>query len=272
MAPPAAGGASRPRSEVDPTRAPENAHALRSARTARANGEGRNRTGDTTVFSRVLYQLSYLAGRAQSSLSGHGLACAAMADPAPCSRRADRRGPRPRRRPPRRRHGPLGDPVCRAPGAHRRARADVRRLGRRRGRRRGGDRGRRPTRALPRGDPALLRGRRRAGRRRVRGRILPLVLGGDHSVAIGSLAGMACPRGAGGVLWIDAHADINRAGDLAERQRPRDAPRGRFRRRGRHSRAEPGRALGRASRATRRSLARRRRARASPSSTSASSR
>src|SRR4051794_5138310 len=26
-----------------------------------ANGEGRNRTGDTTIFSRVLYQLSYLA-------------------------------------------------------------------------------------------------------------------------------------------------------------------------------------------------------------------
>jgi hypothetical protein len=25
------------------------------------NGEGRNRTGDTTVFSRVLYRLSYLA-------------------------------------------------------------------------------------------------------------------------------------------------------------------------------------------------------------------
>ena len=25
------------------------------------NGEGRNRTGDTTIFSRVLYQLSYLA-------------------------------------------------------------------------------------------------------------------------------------------------------------------------------------------------------------------
>src|SRR6266550_111414 len=29
-----------------------------------ASGEGRNRTGDTTVFSRVLYQLSYLARRA----------------------------------------------------------------------------------------------------------------------------------------------------------------------------------------------------------------
>jgi hypothetical protein len=29
-------------------------------------GEGRNRTGDTTVFSRVLYQLSYLAARRKS--------------------------------------------------------------------------------------------------------------------------------------------------------------------------------------------------------------
>src|SRR5919202_6689418 len=28
-----------------------------------ASGEGRNRTGDTTVFSRVLYQLSYLAAQ-----------------------------------------------------------------------------------------------------------------------------------------------------------------------------------------------------------------
>ena len=32
------------------------------------SGEGRTRTGDTPVFSRVLYQLSYLAaGGAQSS-------------------------------------------------------------------------------------------------------------------------------------------------------------------------------------------------------------
>jgi hypothetical protein len=29
------------------------------------DGEGRNRTGDTTIFSRVLYQLSYLAARRQ---------------------------------------------------------------------------------------------------------------------------------------------------------------------------------------------------------------
>ena len=31
------------------------------------NGEGRNRTGDTTIFSRVLYQLSYLAAREDGS-------------------------------------------------------------------------------------------------------------------------------------------------------------------------------------------------------------
>ena len=33
----------------------------------RASGEGRNRTGDTTVFSRVLYRLSYLAAAPQST-------------------------------------------------------------------------------------------------------------------------------------------------------------------------------------------------------------
>ena len=33
-------------------------------RRSRSDGEGRNRTGDTTIFSRVLYQLSYLARRA----------------------------------------------------------------------------------------------------------------------------------------------------------------------------------------------------------------
>jgi hypothetical protein len=36
-------------------------------------GEGRNRTGDTTVFSRVLYQLSYLAKRAESSDAAVGV-------------------------------------------------------------------------------------------------------------------------------------------------------------------------------------------------------
>ncbi len=38
---------------------------------------------------------------------------------------------------------------------------------------------------------------------------LPLVLGGDHSVALGTLGGLASVNGPGGVLWIDAHADIN---------------------------------------------------------------
>ena len=38
---------------------------------------------------------------------------------------------------------------------------------------------------------------------------LPLVLGGDHSVALGSLSGLARAHGVGGVLWIDAHGDLN---------------------------------------------------------------
>jgi arginase len=40
--------------------------------------------------------------------------------------------------------------------------------------------------------------------------LIPLVLGGDHSVAIGTLGGLARVHGAGGVLWIDAHGDLNR--------------------------------------------------------------
>jgi arginase len=39
---------------------------------------------------------------------------------------------------------------------------------------------------------------------------LPLVLGGDHSVALGTLGGLASVAGTGGVLWLDAHADLNR--------------------------------------------------------------
>ena len=39
---------------------------------------------------------------------------------------------------------------------------------------------------------------------------LPLVLGGDHSVALGTLGGLAAAAGRpGGVLWIDAHGDLN---------------------------------------------------------------
>jgi arginase len=37
----------------------------------------------------------------------------------------------------------------------------------------------------------------------------PIVLGGDHSVALGSLVGMAAAHGPGGVVWVDAHGDLN---------------------------------------------------------------
>jgi len=37
----------------------------------------------------------------------------------------------------------------------------------------------------------------------------PLVLGGDHSIALGSLVGMAEAHGRGGVIWVDAHGDLN---------------------------------------------------------------
>jgi arginase len=40
--------------------------------------------------------------------------------------------------------------------------------------------------------------------------LTPLVLGGDHSVALGTLGGLASSSGSpGGVLWLDAHADLN---------------------------------------------------------------
>ncbi|HEY2554706.1 MAG TPA: arginase [Candidatus Cybelea sp.] len=39
---------------------------------------------------------------------------------------------------------------------------------------------------------------------------LPIVLGGDHSIAMGTLEGLTRARGAApGLVWIDAHADIN---------------------------------------------------------------
>ncbi|QDP38926.1 arginase [Radiobacillus deserti] len=39
----------------------------------------------------------------------------------------------------------------------------------------------------------------------------PLVLGGDHSIAIGSLAGIAKHHKNLGVIWYDAHGDLNSA-------------------------------------------------------------
>ncbi len=37
----------------------------------------------------------------------------------------------------------------------------------------------------------------------------PLVLGGDHSIAIGTLSGLAKRYKNLGVIWYDAHADLN---------------------------------------------------------------
>jgi len=46
-------------------------------------------------------------------------------------------------------------------------------------------------------------------RRAVDGGRMPLVLGGDHSIAIGTIAGLAEEGGKLGVIWIDAHSDLN---------------------------------------------------------------
>lgn len=40
----------------------------------------------------------------------------------------------------------------------------------------------------------------------------PLILGGDHSIGIGSLAGILRHAPDTGILWIDAHADLNTPG------------------------------------------------------------
>lgn len=37
----------------------------------------------------------------------------------------------------------------------------------------------------------------------------PLVIGGDHSIALGTIPGVVRARGPVGVIWIDAHADFN---------------------------------------------------------------
>src|SRR3954465_9982961 len=38
---------------------------------------------------------------------------------------------------------------------------------------------------------------------------VPIVLGGDHSIALGTLGGLAARRGPGAVLWFHAHGDLN---------------------------------------------------------------
>jgi arginase len=43
----------------------------------------------------------------------------------------------------------------------------------------------------------------------VREDYVPVVLGGDHSIALGTLAGLREVHGPGGAIWIDAHGDLN---------------------------------------------------------------
>jgi arginase len=38
---------------------------------------------------------------------------------------------------------------------------------------------------------------------------VPVILGGDHSVALGTLSGLREVNGVGGAIWIDAHGDLN---------------------------------------------------------------
>ena len=56
---------------------------------------------------------------------------------------------------------------------------------------------------------------------------LPLVLGGDHSIAIGSFAGVASyykkQQQTVGLIWFDAHADMNTPGLNSFRQHSRNA-------------------------------------------------
>jgi arginase len=45
--------------------------------------------------------------------------------------------------------------------------------------------------------------------RMVYGGIFPVFLGGDHSISIGTVSGVAKSAGQTGLLWLDAHADFN---------------------------------------------------------------
>jgi arginase len=45
--------------------------------------------------------------------------------------------------------------------------------------------------------------------RAARDGFFPVVLGGDHSVSLGTLSGLREAHGPGGTIWIDAHGDLN---------------------------------------------------------------
>ena len=89
---------------------------------------------------------------------------------------------------------------------------------------------RRSEGALPEGDRARRAPRsRRSSSPELDENTRPVILGGDHSLAIGSVAGVAGfwrKRGEKvGMIWVDAHTDMNTPETTETRQHPRDAAR-----------------------------------------------
>ena len=154
----------------------------------------------------MLYQLSYLAAATQSSPGSRTVPRRGGRD----AERDDHRGrARSRAGAARRRHGAVRHARgwARGSASESRVRGDGPRQCREP--RAGGGRRPRRARAFSPADQNGVRAHRRARRGGSSAGAIPLVLGGDHSVALGTLGGFASVHGVGGVLWIDAHADAN---------------------------------------------------------------
>ena len=156
--------------------------------------------------------------------------------------RDHRRRARPRLRAPRCRHGPVGHPLRRARRADLRARSHCTRLGQRRHRAPRDRCDGRRTGALSAEIKETCEGVARRVATAVGEGYLPLVLGGDHSVALGTLGGNGIRRGPGSGALARCPRRPEHARDDAERQRPRHAAgRGARSDLPRASRARPGR-------------------------------
>ena len=139
-----------------------------------------------------------------------------------------RRSPRPRREPSRRGHGTLRA-AHRPAGGHARGPRTRGRGHRQRARARAGvPAGHRtaPSTCCP--PSPRCAGSSASGRRpAMRDGCAPLVLGGDHSLGAGSVAGVATAfaerKQRIGLIWLDAHGDLNTPESSRDRQRARDA-------------------------------------------------
>ena len=153
-----------------------------------------------------------------------------------------RRRARPRPGAARRRHGPVGDPLRRAGGAPPGARHRVSRTGATWAAVPEAASRTTSARATPRGQGDLRR-RGEAVARRRRRPVTPLVLGGDHSIALGTLGGLARSRAGRRPLGRRA-CRPEHAGHVADGERARDGARRRPRA-GRAGVREPGLAAAR---------------------------